>query len=105
MKGFTWDREESTVVEYEAETFGYPHRTTNGETQYKNRHFRTEAEAWTALIGELKAGVSLGESARRDARKRFEKATIQLADAAEALVRAERALEDRVRDGMEVAKP
>lgn len=97
MKVYTYDYEAATVVERECEVFGYPHRDSAGAIQYSNRHFRTPREAWDKLIAELEAGLSLGASARNDARTRLERVTGELADAAERLVKAKSGLEDFTR--------
>jgi len=91
IKVYTYDYHTACVVERECETFGYPNRCTNGETMYENSHFLTPREAWDKLVREIEAGMGLDASEREQARRRFDKATTALADAAERLVRLKQA--------------
>lgn len=57
MKGWFADAVACKPVEYEADVFGFPNRTKDGEKQYENTHFRTEKEAWDRLMSETESGV------------------------------------------------
>jgi len=50
---------DNAPVEMDCEEFGYPHRTTCGQTMYENTHFRTKAEAWENIRQSCKAGMFL----------------------------------------------
>lgn len=103
IKVYTYDDEKACIVERECETFGYPHCDSAGSTMYENTHFRTPAEAWDKLVRELEAGLSLGASARRDLRKRYDAVTTQLANDAERLVKAKAGREAFERETAKVA--
>ncbi|MCP4745682.1 MAG: hypothetical protein GY874_06005 [Desulfobacteraceae bacterium] len=52
--------------------FGYPHKTTCGETMYVNTHFRTEPQAWDRLMNDSNANVRLAALDVQMAKKRLE---------------------------------
>lgn len=54
-------------VEMECEKFGYPNKTTTGETMYDNTHFRTIESAWKSILESIAAGVSLVGGSVRNA--------------------------------------
>jgi hypothetical protein len=66
-------------------------RDSEGNTMFVNTHFATEAEAWTKILREAKAGQSLAAGELRRCRERAEQATKAVADAALERDSAERA--------------
>lgn len=69
MKLFIYDSDLGTVSEIEGTP--WPGKDANGETCYENSHFKTEAEAWEAMIKDVSAGVSLSGLDVDSVRKRL----------------------------------
>ncbi len=72
----------------ECDKFGWPHKTTCGETMWDNAHYRTELEAWESIIASVYAGVSLAESSVRRCERHASKARKDLFDATQERVKA-----------------
>jgi hypothetical protein len=75
-----------TCAEREAGT-----RDSEGNMMFINTHFATEAEAWTKVIGEARAGQSLAAGELRRCQERAARAEKDLVDAALGRDGAERA--------------
>lgn len=59
--------------------FGHPHYDADDRKQYTNTHFRTEEEAWRALIDNVEAGQNNHARAYRQAQQTLRSATEALA--------------------------
>lgn len=59
------------VVAVECEQVGYPHTDADGDTQYDNTHFDTEAAATDCLLRNLRASIRLTASSIEEQRKRL----------------------------------
>jgi hypothetical protein len=69
MKLFIYDSTKGTINEIEGTP--YPGKDANGDICYENTHFKTEAEAWQAMIAEVAAWVSLSGNKVALARSRL----------------------------------
>jgi hypothetical protein len=87
-----WKYHTATGTVRRVEGKPYPGKDEDGETCYDNSHFKTEEEAWAAMVRDAEAGVSLAGSAVQSARKKMEEAEKDAASACAdyAVVRANR---------------
>lgn len=69
---------------------GYPHRDADGDIQYENTHFDTEAEAWKCVLDNLRAGVQIDSIGVREARRTLEERSDRLVQSALAWDEADR---------------
>ena len=75
-------------IEMECDIFGYPNKTTNGETMFENTHFKTEAEAWKSILASVKAGIMLVGGGVRNAEEELGRLRKQAGDRAKAFEEA-----------------
>jgi len=59
----------------------YPAQDADKKTIFENTHFADAADAWSRLMGEVEAGVSLAGSSVQQIRKRLQDANQRAADA------------------------
>ena len=59
IKGFRGTDGDIEPIPFECEEFGYPNKTTDGETMFINTHFLSEGEAWDSLLDGWEAGVRI----------------------------------------------
>jgi hypothetical protein len=59
IKGFRGSDGDIEPVPFECEVFGYPNKTTDGETMFINTHFLSEGDAWDSILSGWEAGVHI----------------------------------------------
>lgn len=82
-----WKADRGAAVEVECEEAGYPHLDADGETQFDNTHFDTEAEAWESARADAEARISLAGSEVERLEGALRRAQEEAAEAAKMWVR------------------
>lgn len=83
-------REQTGIAAVECAEVGYPHDDADGFVQYENSHYDTPEEAWTGLLAERSAHVSLAGHRVAEAKRALLKAQEYAGDAAELFAEATR---------------
>lgn len=91
-----WGVGESEPIAHTCEVFGYPNRTTSGETMYENTFFMERADAWDAVRSNLEAREGEALSRLLQAQSEVDAATRKIVQVARARVAYTDA---RARDG------
>lgn len=76
-----WYAKDTAPVEVECELRGYPHKDANGNVQYENSHYDTEAQAWASLVANMNARLSLVSDEVEEARRHLARVEKKAADA------------------------
>ena len=69
-------------IAVECENFGYPNVDADGETMYENSHFKTEDEAWQAVLSLSNAFIETDTRNVKEKRKMLTEAEQQLVNSA-----------------------